>query len=237
MNNIPVCHTSPSKAVAELLLPSAYLAPIDYYQAMVRADVVLTEQWDHYVKQTFRNRCVIAGPNGQQVLTIPVEKPEGGKSLMKDLRISDHGNWRHLHWNALESSYGKSPFFEYYADDLRPFYEQRWTYLMDYNEALQQKLYELLDIEVNTRRTAEWIPQTATTGEVVDLRHLAEPSSLQSLPFTPYYQVFAQRHGFQPHLSIVDLLFNMGPESILVLTSPNNEVCPYKAKQDNPTTM
>lgn len=215
------------------IIPSTYLAPIPFYKAMVQSDVTLIEQWDNYVKQTFRNRCIITGANGKQVLTIPVEKPASGKSLMKDLRISDHGNWRHLHWNALESSYGKSPFFEYYADDLRPFYERKWDYLIDYNEALQEKMFELLDIEVKTERTTEWTPSPlkthhldvdekpqhleGKTTNLNDLRHLAEPSLLEGLEFTPYYQVFAQRHGFTPHLSIVDLLFNMGPEAVLVL--------------------
>lgn len=208
----------------ELCIPSAYLAPIPFYKAMVQSDVTHIEQWDNYVKQTFRNRCIITGANGKQVLTIPVEKPVGGKSLMKDLRISDHGNWRHLHWNALEASYGKSPFYEYYADDLRPFYERKWEYLIDYNEALQEKMFELLDIEVKTKRTTHFVtlPDKDNAAAVLqegfnDLRHLAEPSALLNLPFTPYYQVFASRHGFTPHLSIVDLLFNMGPEGILVL--------------------
>lgn len=207
------------------IIPSAYLAPIPFYKAMVKGDDVLIEQWDNYVKQTFRNRCIIAGANGKQVLTIPVEKPANGKSLMKDLRISDHGNWRHLHWNALESSYGKSPFFEYYADDLRPFYERKWEFLIDYNEALQEKMFELLDIEVKTERTTSFLPVTSPSAEqktdnsFLDLRHLAEPSALLDLPFTPYYQVFAQRHGFTPHLSIVDLLFNMGPEAVLTLNA------------------
>lgn len=209
----------------ELITTSAYLAPIPFYRAMVLSKETSVEQWDNYVKQTFRNRCIIVGANGKQVLTIPVEKPIGGKCLMKDLRISDHGNWRHLHWNALESSYGKSPFFEYYADDLRPFYERKWEYLMDYNEALQSKIFELLDVDVKTKRTAEYSQPTTNLKTVitqkdgvVDIRCLAEPSLLERLNFTPYYQVFAQRHGFTPHLSIIDLLFNMGPESILVLT-------------------
>lgn len=209
----------------ELLTTTAYLAPIPLFRAMVMSKETIVEQWDNYVKQTFRNRCIITGANGKQVLTIPVEKSAGGKCLMKDLRISDHGNWRHLHWNALESSYGKSPFFEYYADDLRPFYERKWDYLMDYNEALQAKIFELLDVEVKTRRSGEYYHPTTNLKTVVtqkdgvvDMRCLAEPSLLERLNFTPYYQVFAQRHGFTPHLSIVDLLFNMGPESILVLT-------------------
>ncbi len=192
----------------DLVLPSAYLPPIPFFAAMLQGGSVLVEQYDNYQKQTFRNRCVIAGPNGKQTLTIPVEKASGQKTLMRDIRISDHGNWRHLHWNALESSYGKSPFFEYYADDLRPFYtEHRWQYLVDFNTQLTLKMLELLDLDVRPRLTDRYMS--------ADLHAWAEPSALQQLPFQPYYQVFASRHGFIPHLSIVDLLFNMGPEAVL----------------------
>ncbi len=192
-------------------LPSTYLGPIPHFVAMLQSAKVHIEQYDHYVKQTFRNRCIIAGPNGTQTLTIPVEKPADHKAYMRDLRISDHGNWRHLHWNALESSYGKSPFFEYYADDLRPFYtEKKWSFLIDFNEELAHTVLNLLDIDVEMLRTDAY--------SKADLHQWAEPSALRSLPFKPYYQVFAQRQGFIPHLSIADLLFNMGPEGVLVLT-------------------
>ncbi len=200
-----------------MVIPTTYLGPIPLYASMLHAGSVEVEQHDHYVKQTFRNRCVIAGPNGTQTLTIPVEKGHTPKCLMRDLRISDHGNWRHLHWNALESSYGKSPFFEFYADDLRPFYtEHRWTFLVDFNEELMHLMLDLMDVEVPLSRTASYA--------AADLSRWAEPCALSSLPFRPYYQVFAQRHGFLPHLSIIDLLFNMGPESVLVLgdTPPCN---------------
>lgn len=193
-----------------LVLPSCYLPPISHFAAMLRGEEVVLEQYDNYVKQTYRNRCVIAGPNGTQTLTIPVEKSNEHKTLMRDLRISDHGNWRHLHWNALESSYGKSPFFEYYADDLRPFYvDHRWTYLVDYNEEMLHVILELLDIDVNVSRTESYAG--------ADLHQWAEPNALRQMPSVPYYQVFAQRNGFLPHLSVADLLFNMGPESVLVL--------------------
>lgn len=200
-----------------MVIPTTYLGPIPLYASMLHAGSVEVEQHDHYVKQTFRNRCVIAGPNGMQTLTIPVEKGHTPKCLMRDLRISDHGNWRHLHWNALESSYGKSPFFEFYADDLHPFYtERRWTFLVDFNEELMHLMLDLMDVEVPLSRTASYA--------AADLSRWAEPCALSSLPFRPYYQVFAQRHGFLPHLSVIDLLFNMGPESVLVLgdTPPCN---------------
>lgn len=188
------------------------MPPISHFAAMMQSGEVLIEQHDNYVKQTYRNRCAIAGPNGVQTLTVSVEKPEGHKCLMKDLRISDHGNWRHLHWNALESSYGKSPFFEYYADDLRPFYdERRWTYLFDYNMELTETLLRLLDIDnVKLQPTDHYMQ--------ADLHQWAEPSAQKDLPHRPYYQVFAQKHGFIPNLSIADLLFNMGPEAVLELS-------------------
>lgn len=105
-------------------LSSAYLAPVEYYTKLLAYDKVLVEQHDHYIKQTYRNRCTIAGPSGELALSIPTVKPDTLKCPMKDIRISDHGNWRHLHWNAIESAYNSTPFFEYYKDDFRPFYEK-----------------------------------------------------------------------------------------------------------------
>lgn len=201
------------------LLPSAYFAPIAWYVPMARGAEVCIEQHDNFVKQTWRNRCAIAGPNGRQVLTVPVEKNPKGKTAMRDVRISDHGNWRHLHWNALESSYGKSPFFEYYADDLRPFFERRWEFLFDYNEEIRQKVCELLQIDAKVSYSSAFFAPEALPETTRDLRPLAEPSLLDALPCTPYYQVFAQRQGFIPNLSILDLLFNLGPEALIYLTN------------------
>ena len=170
-----------------MVIPTTYLGPIPLYASMLHAGSVEVEQHDHYVKQTFRNRCVIAGPNGMQTLTIPVEKGHTPKCLMRDLRISDHGNWRHLHWNALESSYGKSPFFEFYADDLHPFYtERRWTFLVDFNEELMHLMLDLMDVEVPLSRTASYA--------AADLSRWAEPCALSSLPFRPYYQAVSYTH-------------------------------------------
>lgn len=214
-NNIdaPAATAAPLQPAATVF-PSTYMGPVQLFSAMLKAGEAQVEQYDHYVKQTYRNRCTIAGPNGTQTLTIPVERAGEGKTVMRDLRISDHGNWRHLHWNALESSYGKSPFFEYYADDLRPFYtERRWTFLIDFNEELTAKILELLDVDIVLKRTSKYAG--------ANLHQWAEPSALRTLPAKPYYQVFAQRHGFLPHLSIADLLFNMGPEAVLWLAPPS----------------
>ena len=121
-----------------VLLSSAYWAPVQYYTKLYAYEDVWIEAYEHYVKQSYRNRCIIASPNGTQTLTVPVVKPENGKCPIKDIRISDHGNWWHLHWNALESAYRNTPFFEYYADDFLPFYTRRWDFLVDFNEAIRQ---------------------------------------------------------------------------------------------------
>ena len=140
-------------------------------------------------------------------------------------RISDHGNWRHLHWNALKSAYGDSPFFMYYEDDLRPFFERRWDYLFDFNEAIREKICELLDIHPNVHYTNAYLPAHVGEGTgaglvISDFRNTINPKHPAPDPdFVPrrYYQVYEAKHGFQPNLSIVDLLFNMGPESIFYL--------------------
>ena len=104
-----------------IYLSSAYLAPVEYYTKLFACEKAYVEQYDNYVKQTYRNRCVIAAADGPLALTIPTEKSGTPKCLMKDVRISDHGNWRHIHWNALVAAYRNSPFFEYYADDFHAF--------------------------------------------------------------------------------------------------------------------
>lgn len=205
------------------LLSSAYFAPIQWYQKLNRYDVCLIEQYDHFVKQTYRNRCVIATANGIQPLSIPVEKFDDVKCEMKDVRISDHDNWRHQHWNALLSAYGESPFFEYYQDDIRPFYEKKWKFLFDFNMEITHTLCELLDIQSDIRPTEEFLPMDKT-GETAlpyaDFREVIRPKRpLADADFVPkpYYQVYEQKIGFQPNLSILDLLFNMGNESIFYL--------------------
>lgn len=203
-----------------ILLSSAYLAPVEYYTKLYAADRVLVERYDHYMKQTYRNRCVIVGANGTLALTIPTEKDDHLKVLMKDVRISDHGNWRHVHWNALESAYRNSPFFEYYADDFRCFYEKKYPFLWDFNQALCEVVCSLIDLHPKMAGTTDY--QTEWSSDTTDFRQLIHPKidykeADPSFHPLPYYQVFKEKFGFIPNLSIVDLLFNMGPESLLVL--------------------
>ncbi|MCM1313365.1 MAG: WbqC family protein [Bacteroides sp.] len=221
----------------DIYLSSAYLPPVQYFTKIVAGGRCFVEQYENYVKQTYRTRCVIDSPNGPLSLTVPVEKPDTAKCLMKDVRLSEHDNWRHKHWQALASSYFNSPFFEFYQDDFRPFYEKRWDFLMDFNEALMEKCCELIDISPQCCRTECYMPPAneehktednalygsaaETVSGIRDFRTSLSPKSDWRLDseFVPekYYQVFAHKHGFLPNLSIIDLLFNMGPESVIVL--------------------
>lgn len=200
----------------KILTHPLYLAAVPLYARLYASESIVFDDTAPFVKQTYRSRAVIATENGAQSLTIPVVH-DGGKVAMRDVRISEHGNWRHQHWNAIVSAYRKSPFFDYYADDFAHFYEERDGFLMDFNLRLHGVLSELLGLE----RRVEFLSDEAFDATAAaDLRRIAEPKALDTVDgivHQPYYQVFAQRNGFIPSLSIIDLLFNMGPEGLLVL--------------------
>lgn len=204
------------------LLSTAYFGPIQWYQKLNRADEAWIERHENFTKQTYRNRCVIATTQGLQSLTVPVDR--SSSDLITDIRVSDHGNWRHLHWNALKSAYGESPFFEYYEDDLRPFFERQWTFLFDFNEEIREKMCELLDIHPTVHYTDRFIAHQSSvllpSSTIQDFRESINPKHpAPDADFEPhrYYQVYEAKHGFLPNLSIADLLFNMGPEAIFYL--------------------
>lgn len=209
-----------------ILLSSAYLAPVQYFSKLVSSQEVYIEQNENYIKQTYRNRCSILSANGVMNLSIPIESLGGAKCLVRDIYIAEHGNWQHLHWNALVSAYNSTPFFEYYRDYFEPFYERKYKYLFDFNEQLREMICHLLDIDTsNTHYTKEYMVEPA--DNIQDYRTLISPKLSLDLDnhfcAEPYYQVFDNRFGFQPNLSIVDLLFNMGNESLIVLNKSNKK--------------
>ncbi len=206
------------------ILHTTFFGPIQWYQQLYRSECVYLDGNERWQKQTIRNRCYIATANGVQALSVPIVHHTSPVSQTKNILISDHGKWRTEHWNALMSAYGESPFFDYYADDIRPFFTEKWELLFDFNLAIIHKMCELLDIDTH--------PQPLPKGGTSIKPHPLSPSpkgegeafgkggeSLNPQPstFTPYYQVYQQKHGFLPNLSILDLLFNMGNEAILYL--------------------
>lgn len=197
------------------LLPSVYLGPVQYYSKLRQFDVLVIEQHEHFPKQTYRNRAEIYSPNGLLSLSVPLVK-RNMRQAMKDVRIAYDYDWQKLHWRSLESSYRRSPFFEYYEDDFRPFYEgKQFEFLIDLNEALEARILKLLKWEVKFSKSTTY--EKTLSPEQTDFRELISPkNTLASDPdFVPkiYYQVFETRHGFLPNLSIVDLLFNEGSKA------------------------
>ena len=208
------------------LLQTTYFGPVQWYQKLKRYDHCVIEQYDSYQKQTYRNRCVIATANGLQALTVPVDhSPLTIDHVQcKDLRISDHNQWRRVHWNALQSAYSESPFFEYYADDIRPFFEQKYEFLIDFNEAIRQKMCELLDIDTSVSYSSGFMVhgsgfrvQGSGFKDFREVIHAKHPQDDPEFQPRSYWQVFQHRYGFQPNLSILDLLFCMGPEAVFYL--------------------
>ena len=202
------------------LLSSTYFGPIQWYQKLNRYDECLIERHESFIKQTYRNRMLIPTTNGPLSLTIPTNHDIS--LSMKDIRISDHANWRHVHWNALLSAYGESPFFEYYQDDIRPFFEKKYEFLFDFNMETTEKMIELLDIRPKISITEAYIQskELEEEDEIKDFRDAIRPKKpLPDAEFAPkrYYQVYEQKHGFQPNMSILDLLFNEGNEAIFYL--------------------
>lgn len=192
-----------------MLLSTAYLPPISYFRKIAAADVFYIEKHEHFEKQTYRNRCEIYGANGVQVLSVPLVNTHE-KTIISQKKIAYKQKWQHQHWRSIESAYRNSPYFIYYADELYPFYASQFEFLFEYNTALLQTLLKMLKMSAKIHFTDHFEKNAAT-----DYRNmLSEKNSATSNHFTPYTQVFSDKHGFQANLSIIDLLFNLGPDSL-----------------------
>ena len=187
------------------LLPTAYLAPISYYAVLLQEPSCSIEYHEHFVKQSIRNRCDIYGANGKLQLTIPKQRKGSDKTIIKAIQISYKQDWQKEHWNAIVSSYNSSPFFEYYQDEFQPFFGKKEKLLIDFNYKLQAVILRLLQEEKNVKTTTKYLHQ----GNFSDLRNHTCNLEKQER----YDQVFMEKYAFIPNLSIIDLLFNLGPES------------------------
>ena len=187
------------------LLPISYLGPVAYYSAILQSEVIFIETKEHFVKQSLRNRCKIIGANGSQTLTIPKERKSSDKTLISDISISNQDNWQKSHWQSIVSAYNSSPFFEYYKDELLPFYNTKHSTLFDFNLKLTKTILELMQVEKKLNFTSEF--QKECNG--LDFRS----SKFVFRNQEEYQQVFSDKHSFTPNLSILDVLFNLGPET------------------------
>ena len=197
------------------VFPLFYLPPIMYFNKLVRhKQDILFERYEHFPKQTFRNRAVIHSPNGKLDLIIPIAKGTGQHTSIKDVKISYDFNWQRLHWQSLQTSYRRSAYFEYYEDDLVELYEKRWDFLFDYTEHILAILLRQLKLDITDRFTADY---EKVYTNLTDFRTSIHPKVDSTFIHKPYFQVFEERNGFLPNLSIVDLLFNQGPQSLSFL--------------------
>jgi len=204
-----------------LILPTAYLAPVQHYALLCGDCSVVEDRGEHFVKQTCRNRCRILGARGVETLVVPVEHsgPHGATHTpVHDIRISKHEpSWQRRHWHALRTAYNSTPFFEYYADDFAPIYERPYTFLCDWNADLEHLVLILLGLEARKQVSGTYITPAA---DDIDLRQVVEKHGMMGEELfhtVPYWQLWAPQGTFVPGLSIVDLLFNMGTEARLVL--------------------
>ena len=207
------------------LLSSAYLGPIQYYSKLVSYPQILIERYETYHKQSYRNRCIILAANGLLDLSIPVLEGPRAKAPMHELQLSYDHNWQQIHWRSISSAYKNSPFFEYYADDLAPYYhERKWKYLIDFNSGIQDVMLDALNYKPVIEYTNSYIKSGDTPDTINDFRYTIHPKPhRQSIDHhfyaTPYHQVFNSEAEFASNLSILDLLFNEGPEALTVLKS------------------
>jgi len=196
-----------------MLLSTAYLPPVEYFQKIASTDKIIIEPHEHFVKQTYRNRCTIYGANGVLALSIPLENTHD-KTTITQKKISYKQNWQKLHWRSIESAYRNSPYYIYYADELKVFYENEFELLIDYNTEQLKVLLKLLKIKTEIAFTEAFEKEVEP-----DFRNTISPkTSMEEKNFKPYTQVFSEKHGFKPNLSIIDLLFNKGPETKEFLT-------------------
>ena len=204
------------------LLFSSYLPSIQYLTKFLKHENVLIERWEYFAKQTYRNRCYIYSANGILSLTIPIQHGRSEHQIMKDVKIANDFNWQKIHWKSIESAYRCSPYFEFYEDDFISFYQKKYTHLVDFNHELMQKIIALLKINKAIKFTSGY--DDSCPEGIIDHRSFIHPKkerAKQDENFSPisYPQVFSDRHGFIPNLSIIDLLFNCGTSSPEVLKS------------------
>lgn len=191
-------------------LSSAYFPPIEYFYHILKSESIVIDNWESYKKQTYRNRCNIYSEKGLMPLTIPVTKPQGNRTKTNKILIADIDKWKVNHWKTIETAYMNSPFYEYYKEEIYEEFFKENNNLTVFNHSLLQVILKLLEIDNQINYSDSFIkPDTVSN----DYRFVISPKESNNLIFDNYIQVFGERHGFIENLSILDLIFNLGPEA------------------------
>jgi len=198
-----------------LILHPTYFAPVIQYVALTKADAIIFEIEDNFQKQTYRNRCYIYGANGKQMLNIPIVHAKNKtRQKTKDIKIDYGFDWQKIHKKSLEGAYRSSPYFEFYEDELLTIFDKRHQFLMDLNFDTIQIINACLQLELTYKKTTEFHPIIERNK---DCRYLADAKHIQDYNLKKYTQVFDDKHGYISNLSILDLLFNEGTNTLQYL--------------------
>ena len=200
------------------VLSTAYLPPIQYFTKLLNFERVLIEKHETYLRQSYRNRCEIYSANGRLPLIIPVVKPNGNHTKISEVKIDYSVKWQKEHWRALESAYKNSAYFELIMDEFKPFYEKKdWEFLYEYNLSIINTISEIMGVQPKVEETICFVKDYK--DDVADFRYTIHPKPQHSkveVDFSAkqYFQVFADKMGFIPNLSVFDLLCSCGKESL-----------------------
>ena len=198
----------------KILVSTAYLPPVEYFSAISQSDEVLVEREENYLKQTYRNRCYILSVHGPQLLSVPVLQGSLHKTPVKEIRIDYSKRWQQVHLRALMASYNSSPYFEYYFENIEKVLLKNHDFILDLNMELLESILKIIQLKKNISYTTFFEP---VRSRQPDFRYIISPKKKSFFTAKEYFQVFNISDAFIPHLSILDLVFNMGPESVSYL--------------------
>jgi hypothetical protein len=200
----------------DILIHPNYFPNIHQFTQIIKANNILFEVSDNYQKQTFRNRTYVYGANGKLGLFIPVIHSHKNRELFKDVKISYESNWMVLHLKSLQSAYRSSPYFEYFEDDFIKLYSKKEKFLADFNIKCIKLISNLLDLNLDFKISNEYVEKT---NDIIDLRDLSNARKEKKIETPKYIQVFESKHGYINNLSIIDLIFSEGPNSVSLITN------------------